>query len=87
MAFSKGSRDNGEPGAEHTLSNSSYYCNSWGEGTVPLSPLLGSQFHRGGMRVEESSKARIQEMYKTVVGQEVAQGWGLNWAWHRRKLE
>lgn len=58
-----------------------------GERALSHSPHSWAQFHWGDMRVEESSKARIQDIYKTMVGQEVAQEWGLSWAWHCSKLE
>lgn len=73
MALSKGSRDNGKPGTERALSDCSL-LQLLGRRHHPCSPTLRLIIPLGrphpqrklsnSMRVEESSKARIQEIHE-----------------------
>lgn len=94
MALSTGSRDNVEPGAEQ-LSAIVEIIETPGEKAPSHSPhswftiALGRSYPQrklsNSMRVEEPSKAGIQELHKTMVDQEVAQEWASGWEWSGRK--
>lgn len=55
--------------------------------TIPLGRSRPQRKLSNDTRTEEPSKARTQEIHKTMVGQEVALEWGLSWEWHCSELE
>lgn len=94
MALSTGSRDNGEPGAEQpsaivaiieTPGEKASSCSPHSWFTIALGRSYPQRKLSNFRRVEESSKARIQELHKTSPNQEVAQEWASGWEWSWRK--